>query len=234
MDIEQFIQGIKFKDIQPMQDGVGHYANVGFEFSNTVFPEEDNIIKNKLGFLKQVPKYCTITIAGVINKAVQLMPEDQVYLNIGSFFGYSLFAGMLGNKNKSCIGIDNFSDPSGDSHNFHTFWETMKKFNQISKFYEMDYVDYLKNVHKEQIGVYYYDAIHHFADQYRALDVAEKFFAPGCIVLIDDINCNDPRNATDLFLKERGDLYETLLFANTSGNGHPTWWNGIYIFRKKI
>ena len=232
MNIKQFIQGIKFKDIQPMEDR--GYADPPLEFSNTIFPDEgDDILKTKLALLKQVPKYCTLAIAGIVNKAVQLMPEGQVYLNIGCLFGYSLFAGMLGNKNKICIGVDDFSDLSGHPPAFYCYWEVVKTHNQKSRFYKMDYRDYLENVHKEQIGVYYYDAVHHFADQYRALVVAEKFFAPGCIILIDDINTNDPKNATDQFLKERGDLYETLLLINTAGNGHLTWWNGIFVFRRK-
>ncbi len=231
MDIKQFIQGIKFKDIQPMEDR--GYADPPLEFPNTIFPEEDDVMKTKLNLLRNVPKFSTLAIAGIINKAVQLMPEDQVYLNIGCLFGYSLYAGMLSNSNKICIGVDDFSDSSGGSRAFHSLWNLMKRFNQKSKFYEMDYKNYLNNIHKEQIGVYYYDAIHTFADQYRALDVAEKFFAPGCVVLIDDINCIDPKNATDQFLKERGNLYETLFIANTAGNGHITWWNGLYVFSKK-
>ncbi len=135
---------------------------------------------------------------------------------------------MLGNENKICIGVDNFSDPIGSlSRSFYGFWERMKTFNQKSKFYEMDYVKYLENVHREKIGVYSRE------DQYNALVMAEKFFALGCVIIIDDTNIEPIRTSTEQFIKEREDLYETLFIANTCFNGHPTWWDGIFIFRKK-
>ena len=234
MTIKQFIKEIKFNDLQPMQDGVGHYANVGFEFSNTVFPEDNDLIKSNMEVIQNIPKYSTLAIAGVVTKAVQLMPENQVYLNIGYLFGYSLFAGMVGNNNKTCIGVDNFSDSVDCSSDFHKYWKKMMVHNQKSKFYEMDYKEYLNNIHKEQIGVYYYDAIHTREDQYNALVMAEKFLVSGSIVIIDDINIEPMKTSTERFIKEREDLYETLFIAETFGNGHPTWWNGIYVFRKKV
>ncbi len=59
MDIEQFVQKIKFNDLQPMQNGVGRYANVDFEFSNTVFPEDNDLIKSNIEIIKNIPKYST-------------------------------------------------------------------------------------------------------------------------------------------------------------------------------
>ncbi len=241
MDIKQFSQGIRFRELQPMDDPTNFYANMPYEFYNTVFPEDDTAIKNKLRFCNVGTKYCTLAIAGIINKAVQLMSEDMVYLNIGVLHGYSLFAGMLGNSKKVCIGVDNCSDPVSDPNTtlskiFHGNWEKMKGFNQKSRFYEMDFVAYLENTHKEQIGVYFYDADHSIESQYKALVMTEKFHTPGCVIIIDDSNDVDRNGVTlaiDRFLKEREGLYETILDVKTSGNCHPTWWNGLYIFSKK-
>jgi len=41
-----------------------------------------------------------------------------------------------------------------------------------------------------------------------------------------------PRQATLDFINHNRNKYEILLDAKTRGNYHPTFWNGIIVFRK--
>lgn len=100
-------------------------------------------------------------------------------------------------------------------------------------FHEMDYREYFARVHREPIGLYLYDAGHSYEDQLEGLRLAEPFFADGCIVLVDDTNAPDPRNATlDFVSGKAANRYRLLFDQRTASNGHPTWWNGLMAFQQ--
>jgi hypothetical protein len=96
----------------------------------------------------------------------------------------------------------------------------------------MDYKDYFAGVHRESIGFYIYDGEHSYQNQLDGLRVAEPFFAPGCLVMVDDTNDPEPRQATADFVKASSNKYETILDVTTSENHHPTWWNGVILLRR--
>lgn len=229
--IKEFVQGITFKEMQPMTVPLpDEYARLDFEANNVTFPFDDEILRYKLFNLKRVVtnKFCTFAIAGIINKAVELMPEGSVYLNIGILFGYSLFAGRFGNNDKVCIGVDNFCENSYDE-----FVSNFKFLNVPVTLFKQDYKEYLEKIHKDPIGVYYYDALHDINNQYDALVIAEKYFVDGCVIIVDDTNWHAPIESTMKFLEERPGKYEILLDVKTATNCHPTFWNGLMVFQKK-
>jgi hypothetical protein len=96
----------------------------------------------------------------------------------------------------------------------------------------MDYLDYFATKHREPIGVYLYDDPHTHADQLKGLQVAEPFFFGDCLILVDDTNGDAARRGTLDFIAQSGNRYEMLLDRRTSRNGHPTFWNGLMIFRR--
>ena len=162
------------------------------------------------------------------------MPNDTCFLNVGVWNGFTFLSGMIENPQKDCIGIDNFSQQFGNFGNpKEQFLQRFKEYKgENHHFYEMDYVDYFKNIHNKSIGFYIYDGEHSFENQLTGLKIAEPFFSENCIILIDDMNLKDAREATLEFISSSTNKYELLLDKTTYDHRHPSFWNGIMIFRK--
>jgi len=211
---------------------VSNKLGVSFDILNTILPENENIINiEKLKELCKIPRMSTFANGVIINKFVNDMPEDQAYVNVGVWQGFSFLAGLINNNNKKCIGIDNFSEFGGPRTEFLRRFNVLK--SEIHSFYDMDYKFFFKKKCHDPIGVYFYDGAHDYNNQMTGLKIAEPFFAENAIILIDDTNWSEPYNATLDFINERKDLYEIIFDVKTAFPGHPTFWNGLMILRKK-
>ncbi|MCS7212904.1 MAG: class I SAM-dependent methyltransferase [Candidatus Calescibacterium sp.] len=156
-------------------------------------------------------------------------------MNIGVWCGFSLISGMVGNPNKICIGVDNFSQFSDTL--FGHPRDIFSKFFQIygtnhHSFFEMDYVDYFRRVHKDFIGFYYYDGEHSYENQLKSLELADPYLKEGGIILVDDTNLEDVSKATYDFIRKTGRRYEIIFQRKTAQNEHITFWNGIMVLQK--
>jgi hypothetical protein len=158
------------------------------------------------------------------------MPKEASFVNVGVWHGFTLLAGMVGNLQKYCIGIDNFTRFGGPKQQFLKRYYKYKSAHH--HFYEMDYVDYFSTVHDSPIGVYIYDGDHSYDNQLNGLKLAEPFFSENCVVLVDDTNWKAPRQATIDFIRGSTNKYEILLDKTTSFLKDPTFWNGIIMFRR--
>lgn len=199
------------------------------DVANTIISDTETKIFS-IDFL-QTPRFSTVAIGYIVNQLVAHMPQDQIYLNIGTWCGFSLFAGTLGNPTKKCIGIDNFSEP-GNAKNIFSFQYQRFK-NMYTQFFETDYMSYFSQNHKDTIGVFYYDANHLYEHQMRALHLAAPYLASGSYILIDDTSTGDPRTATLDFVREHSNSYEVVLDITTPNDRHPTFWCGLMIVKKR-
>ena len=174
----------------------------------------------------------TLTNALLINKLCESIGKKN-YVNIGCWEGFSLISGMI---NTSCnvYGVDNFSQFNGPSKKFYKNFNKFKKENHF--FFEMDYKDFFSNHWKKEnkkIDLYFYDGNHSYNDQLESLEIAKPYFQKGSIIIVDDTNIDDVKNATKKFLINNQNEFEILMDINTSSNGHFTFWNGLIIFFKK-
>ncbi|UCE19732.1 MAG: class I SAM-dependent methyltransferase [Gemmatimonadota bacterium] len=175
-------------------------------------------------------KKSTLALGMIINKIVSNMRDGECFLNIGVWKGYTLFAGMVGNESKVCIGVDNFSQFGSPRGYFLEKFRKLKSENHY--FFEMSYEKYFEQVHRSNIGFYIYDGHHGYENQLNNLLVAEQFFSDGCIVMIDDTNFSQVRKATQDFIATSKNTYEILVDARTPRDRHMTFWNGVMIFQK--
>lgn len=239
IDYTDYISGISFRFIKPSMappTGYNTFAKlleklgIKLEIINTRLPHDEQTMKASLHEVCKIPKMSTFAIGAMINKGVSQMPDNEVFVNVGVWEGFTLLAGMVNNAQKKCTGVDNFSEFGGPRRSF------MKRFNKYKSqnhhFYEMDYIDYFSNVHKQPIGFYLYDGNHSYQNQLKGLQVAEPFFAENCIILIDDTNQEEPRRGTMDFISSSCHEYQILLDRTTYCDGHPTLWNGIIILQK--
>lgn len=234
MNNEQFIQGISFRFIQPgmpVPNEKLYGVDAALEFANTVLPAEESRMRNAMNSIWQMPKMSSFAIGSIINWVVSKLPADQCFVNVGVWNGFSFLAGLLQNHGKTCIGVDNFSQFGGPRAEF------MHRFNRHKGpwhyFYDMDYKDYFAKLHRSPIGLYFFDGPHDYLNQLQGLQAAQSYFAEQCIILVDDTNWPEPRQATLDFMAAHPGRYRLLLDVTTASNGHPTYWNGLMVLQKQ-
>ncbi len=205
--------------------------DVLFEMVNTRLPREEAKMKRRLRPICDIPRMSTFAIGAIINHTVSCMRREACFVNVGVWNGFTLLSGMVGNPDKRCIGVDNFSEFGGPREQFLERFNAYRSY--LHHFYDSDYRDYFKNVHSVEIGFYIYDGNHSYENQMTGLKLAEPFLGQSAIVLVDDTNGDGgPRQATLDFINHSANRYEILLDTTTLANKHPTFWNGIMIFRK--
>jgi hypothetical protein len=251
VDCAEYLSSIKFRFIKPHhriplpesfydkqlaaiiksgRSGLAGRIGLWLEMVNTKLPEDDETMKEKLRELCRIPRMSTLAFGAIINMAVQQLNHDDAFVNVGVWHGFTLLCGMAFNREKKCIGIDNFSEFGGPREIF------LKRFNYFKgprqSFFEMDYQDYFSNIHSGYIGFYIYDGRHSYKDQLNGLRVAEPFFSDDCLILVDDTNWEEPRQATLDFIAGSSNSYRMLLDVKTRHNSHPTYWNGLMVFQR--
>ena len=212
--------------------GFPEKVGVGLEYLNTALPESGLKTKAALRSICMVPKMSTLAIGAMVNRGVAQMNPGEIFVNIGVWHGFTFLAGLVTNPDKRCVGVDNFSEFGGPRDAFLARFNSLKSENH--HFYDLDYAEYFSRVHEGPIGFYIYDGGHAYKDQLRGLELAEPFFSNNCIILVDDTNWPEPRQATLDFISGSSNQYRVILDLETHYNCHPTVWNGVIVFRKTI
>ncbi len=238
-EYQRFVADISFRYIHPQTpiprylrsllrnlDGVG----LSFEFINTCVPPEARPLKARVKRLFTIRKMSTLAIGMMINKIVSTLDADESFVNIGVWQGFTLLAGMSGNADKNCIGVDRFLQEKSPKPLF------MKRFRALRgprhHFYEMDCATYFQTAHSGKIGFYLYDGDHGYEHQMENLLMAEPFFADRCVIMIDDINYDETRQAAVDFIRQSDYDYEIVLNERTQSNKHLTFWNGVMLLQR--
>jgi hypothetical protein len=200
-----------------------------FDVANTQIFDRDSLLLT-LDFLR-TPRLSTLSIGYIINQLIGNMPSDESYVNVGVYYGYSLVSGIVGNHDKTCIGVDNFSDPAKTRLVFEKIYAHHK--SPRSQYFAADYRDYFSKSHIGKIGVYFYDGDHAYEHQLNGLEVAHPYLAAGSYILVDDTNMPHVRSATLDFIDKYPEAYDLVLDKPTPNNGHPTYWNGLMILKRR-
>ena len=246
MNINDIFENIDFK-IKPNQDYRKEYIFRAKKLIYKIFNKEKNfifsnlIIKNKKKSdlilkkeLLKIDSMSTFAIGYVINKICQELNDNENYVNIGVWKGFSMIAGML-NTNCNVYGNDNFSQFDGPKKEF------IRKFNSLKNeekhfFYECDYKDFFKEFEKlkKSISFYYYDGEHTYKNQFENLIIAKEYFKSGTIILVDDVNFQEVESGTKDFISKYPNEYKIIKDIKTANNHcHPSYWNGLFLFQKK-
>jgi len=252
MDYAEFISAIRFRFLQPRfpipipedhyqvrletilaRGSTGWLERVGLwlELMNTVIPQDQVNLKAQIGALCRMPRMSSLAVGAMIAKAVESMREDEVFVNVGVWQGFTLLCGMITNPDRTCVGVDNFSEFGGPRERFMERFLAHKKARH--HFHDMDYEEYFSNIHRGSIGFYIYDGSHGYSHQLKGLQVAEPFFSDRCIIMVDDTNWEEPRRATLDFMAQSSFPYKILLDVRTRNNCHPTYWNGVMIIQRR-
>ena len=237
-----FVRGIDFELIRPevRRGADGRFTlerndrsratmlelpGIPLDVLNTRLENAGRDLQHRLRPVCDIERMESFAIGAIINRGVASLRPSEAYVNVGVWNGFSFLSGLDGNPAKRCIGIDNFSQLRSPREAF------MARFREhegpAHEFFDMDYEEYFATKHDAPIGLYFYDGDHAYEHQLRGLQIAEPFFTEDCVILVDDANWPEPRQATFDFLARSDREYEVLLDAWVSGRSHPTWWNGL-------
>jgi len=192
-----------------------------------IFREPDRIAR--IQSLEPINKLSSHAIGCIINYFVEKMSPQHCYLNIGTWQGFSLVAGAIGNPTKICIGVDNWSQATG----FDELKANINHYQNIF-FHSMDYHKYFSLHHKE-IGVYFYDADHSADCQHDNLVLAHPFIPVGGIVFVDDWNWAHVKEGTNRFLHEHPNfqiIFEEETPVHAVTESLQEFWNGLVIIER--
>ena len=238
---KQYIYRIK-KRIYKFLNNEKNFIN-----SNTIFRNIDKEEKEAINKLALIDTMSKISIGFIINQICKSLDSKGVYLNIGVWRGFSMFAGMI-NTECEVYGVDNFSFNYNEGNNSLNniveekkarkyFFDHLKKFQDEKKhfFFDMDYKKFftLWEKRKKVIDFYYYDGEHSYENQYQNLIIANNFFKRGTIILVDDYNEDNVEKATLDFVAKFDSDFKILKEIKTANKYiHPTYANGIVLIEK--
>lgn len=233
MQIRDFVQGITFNYCYPFENRLKRYSVVK-ELNNIKWPIDDISFRNKIRIISDIPRSVAYATGGIINKAVELMPSDQVFGCFGvDLCGFPWIVSMLGNRDKICIGIDNIKLKklrpyyyiyAKENHKYHHCQRT-KNWKTYADIFWL----YLFS-RNQKIGVLF---INTKEDVYDILNILKEFIADDGIIIVNNINdlkniyCNILE-----FLSENNDFCE-IYHQETKHSKHITFRNGISIIQKK-
>ena len=242
-------QNIRKEYIYRIKKRIYKFLNMEKKFinSNTVFSNIDKDEEDAINKLLSIDTMCKISIGFIINQICKNLGGNGVYLNIGVWRGFSMFAGML-NTNCEVYGVDNFSFDYEDgddslinkieeSNARKYFYEHLNHFQNKNKhfFFDIEYKEFFKLWEKEKkaIDFYFYDGEHSYQNQYDNLLIANNFLKKGSVILVDDYNELHVEKATLDFVARFDSNFKILREFKTSNKYiHPTYANGIILIEK--
>lgn len=215
--------------------------------SNAKFNDIETEDLNAIKQLSLIDTMSQISIGFLINQICKNLKDEDVYLNIGVWRGFSMFAGMFNTKCR-VYGVDNFSfdyeDGNSSLKNLEEeskarkyFFKNFDKIKNVNKhfFYDIDYRDFFKSWEKKNqtINFYYYDGEHSYKNQLDNLIIANNYLKKGSVILVDDYNEIEVESATLDFISSFNSDFKILKEIKTANKYiHPTYANGIILIEK--
>ena len=180
--------------------------------------------------LTEVPGMATENKLMLLNLAVAHLAGGEVYVEVGCYKGASIVGAARGNSTARIFACDNFSKFDGTEEILRGNIDRYARGQVV--FSNMASREFLHAApwRPAPVGAYFYDGGHSFTDQFEALQYALPSLADDAAVIIDDTNKREARAADALFARMVPG-FELVLDLRTPRNHHPTWWNGVQVFR---
>jgi hypothetical protein len=184
-------------------------------------------LKRPLRELSAMPKASTLACGAVLNAAVRHMPEDLAFVTTGVGEGFMFLAGMLGNDQKTCVGVDHFANAEG-AEAFRARFDARRSHRH--SFVEGNWRDYLEDGAVPAIGVLVHSAGDSYEHRLDGLRAVEPFLADDCLILVPNANWDSSRQAALDFAHDSRLAWRAMLYERTAGE-HPTLWNGLMLMQ---
>jgi hypothetical protein len=193
----------------------------GLETNNLDLGPGERPLKGRLRELTRVPRKSTVAVGAIINAAVRHMPAEEAFISSG-IGGFGLLAGMVGNKDKTCVGLE-VGSRLARRKLFMAQFEAHR--SERHAFVDVDEETYFDRHPDLRIGAYACEG-----SRARSLASVEPHLADDAIIIIDNTNRAAPRRQALEFAADSERDWHVVVDKRTPGM-HPTLWNGIMVLR---
>jgi len=170
----------------------------------------------------------------LLNLASSLLPEDEAYLEVGSYKGLTLTAAMLGNAGAEFHAIESFREFDVDGQTKAELFANLTRWVDTSRLtlHEGDAFRLLSRpgLIRRPVGVYFYDGNHSRTAHAIALAMAEPYLADESLVIVDDASWPRVAEPTERYVA-RTPGYELLFDLASAEDNEGRWWNGVKVYR---
>lgn len=180
----------------------------------------------------EVDGFTSANELAVLNLAARIMPENEAYLEVGTFKGRSLCGVVQGIKGKTFYAIENYLefgmlglDAQQVMKDNLATWAagTDIRFVEDDCFRAMTKPGLIDR----PIGVYFYDGAHTHLSHWLALGVVEPLLADEALVFVDDASWPMVQTAHRRYMnKHRG--WELIETWDAKVTDDPRWANGLH------
>jgi protein O-GlcNAc transferase len=182
--------------------------------------------------LARVRGMTSANVLQLLNLAVELMEQDEVYAEVGCFQGATLIGALLGNSARIAYAADNFTEYDRDGSNQAMLLSNLAAFGLQDRvrLRRQDFAEFFLKLRLApiKIGVYFYDGAHDYRSHLLGLLMAVPFLAERALLVVDDSNYPAVKQAVWDFLAIRPEG-RVLLDLPTPANEHPSFWNGVQV-----
>lgn len=185
-----------------------------------------------------VPGMASLKKLKLLNIAVSLLPENEAYLEVGTYVGKSLISALLGNPGRLAYACDNFSEFT-ESNSLEHLVTHLRRYDLYDKvrLFDADFRQALSREHIDApVGVYFNDGPHDEESQYLGIKLGEPLLADEALVLVDDWRlANDSgsyaKAGTERAISESRHRWTRLYELPARFNGDQgLWWNGVGVY----
>ena len=177
-----------------------------------------------------MPNLATENTLAVIALAASLLGPGESYVEAGAYMGASLIAASRGGAG-DLVAIDHFDFgpltvagrdlPAASRAQLEA---NLERFGVSATILEGDTLEVLRSgaLDGRTVGVFYYDACHEHGPQLEALRLAEPYLAGEALVIVDDSDWDEVREAIDDYVA--GQPRATLVVDVAGAGGNQDWW----------
>lgn len=210
----------------------------GLERNQPNYAYWDPIVVAEVDLCPDVEGMMSIKKQQLLNLAFSLLPEDEAYLEVGTYQGKSIVSAMLNNPHRTAYACDNFSE--FDTNSFKITQANLARYGLLDRviFHDCDFIEiFTPEKLQTPIGVYFYDGAHDADSQYKAITEVEPFLADQALVLVDDWRFapdsqSYAKQSTLRAIEESEHQWKLLYELPARFNGdRAMWWNGVAVLR---
>src|ERR1044072_4008966 len=185
--------------------------------------------------LAAIQHMTTPTTMHLLNHAVRCMDGGECYLEVGTWRGATIIGALLGNEGDA-VAIDNGSMTEFDGDGRASMDVCLEN---VIRHAVDDRVTYIPGstpaiwpelVCPRPVGVYFFDGDKATTEAaYEGLMGVAPFLAPQALIICDDANTPQIREAAFWFCHQYRDKATKILDLPTPGNTWPSFWNGLLV-----
>ena len=242
MELADYVQSVSFRMAHPDRPGspafrlaVSLLRQVGLplDVMNTCLPCDDGETRRRLREARRACPAGNFAVGAIINRAVSRLAIDEAYLALGVGDGFPLLAAAAGNPDTRCIGVDPFRGTlkAGDERRRAAFlrrFESLRTAGQ--QLHQLPFREFFTRLRDVSIGFCLIGSCPS-DDPLERLEACEPHLAENAIVLVENANAPQVREAGLAFLRSSGNQYRVLLDRPTPHHGRLTFGNGLLLFQ---